>query len=120
MKNLNVNFAQRLSLGNFLALATGPLGKMASLQRVYEAVRFSDADMRQIKVTDLGNGMSTFQPPSPEFGTLEVQVEDADATILHQEIDSCQQFRIADLGWVNSIKEQLAAPSVAGKKRNGK
>jgi hypothetical protein len=118
MKNLNLNFAQRLNVTNFLASVTGPLGKMSALQHVYEAVRFTDEEMRQVKMTDLGNGMSSFEPPSiPDFGHLEVQIEDADASVLQQQFDSHQQFRIADMVWVGEIKKQLAATSVTAKKK---
>jgi hypothetical protein len=117
MKNLNLNFGQRLGLAGFLALATGPLGKMAALQRIHEAVRFTDGEMRQVKVTELGNGISGFEPPTPDFGHLEVQIEDADVAVLQQEIDSHQQFHIVDMAWVAETKRQLAVPSVAAKKR---
>jgi len=104
-----------LGLTNFLAQATGPLGKMIALQRIYEAVRFSDAEMGQIKVTPMGGGLTNFEPPSLGFGHVQAAVEDGDAMVLQQEIEGCQQFRLTDLGWVNHIKAELAKPGQLGR-----
>jgi hypothetical protein len=104
MKNLELTFAQRIGLTNFLAEATGPLGKMVAMQRIYESVRFSEDEMKQIKTKDLGNGLTGFEQPSPTFGQIKTQIEDGDAAVLRQEIDAHQRFRLADLGWVNHVK----------------
>ena len=107
MKNLELTFAARLGISNFLGQATGPLGKISSLQRINEKVRFSDEESGQIKVEQLGNGLSSYFAPSPEFGRKTVQVEDADAAVLTAEIEACQQFRISDLAWLEPLKAQL-------------
>jgi hypothetical protein len=111
MKGLTLEFAERIGLAAFLGQSSGPLGKMTALQRVYDAVRLTDSEMQQVKRTDLGGGMVNVQAPSPEFGRVTAQVEDADAEVLRLEIDSCQGFRISDLKWVRRAKDQLSAPS---------
>jgi hypothetical protein len=117
MKNLSLDFPQRLRLGNFLAQTSGALGKIAALGRIYEAVRFSDEEWRQIRVQDLGNGTSNVEPPSPEFGRLETQLEDSDCPVLLQDLDSHQGFHLTDVAWVNAVKAQLASASVPVKRR---
>ena len=107
MKNLTVTFPERVGVTNFIAAATGPLGKLVALQKIYEAVRFTEPEMAEIKVKDLGNGMSSFEPPSADFGTVTVKIEDSDAAILLQDIEAHQNYHLSDLNWVNSVKSQL-------------
>lgn len=116
MKNLNLPFAQRLGLTNFLASVTGPLGKINAMGRIYDVVRFTESEMSKVKITDLGNGTSSFVPPSLSFGALDAQIEDADAQLLLQEIDAHQGWRVSDKEWVNDLKGQLSAPSAKKRK----
>lgn len=107
MKNLTLDFGARLGLASFLGQTTGPLAKISSLQRIHNVVRFSDEDASKIEVKPLGNGVSTFIAPSPEFGRLEAPLEDADITVLLAELDSFPNFRISDMAWVQSVRSQL-------------
>lgn len=117
MKEMKLKLVERVGLVNFLARATGPLGKMAALQRVFLSIRMTDAEVTACSVTDQGNGTSRIVPPSPEFGGVDVLVEEQDAQVLGAEIDRCETFTVADLDWVNAVKAQLGAPSIAAKKR---
>ena len=116
MKQVSINFNQRVGLVNFLAGATGPLGKIAALGRINDAVRFTDTEMQQIKITDVGNGNSAFVPPTPDFGQMVARIEDADAALLVQELDACQNFRIFDRDWVGHVRSKLTAPDVTSKR----
>ena len=122
MKNLKLTFAHRLGLTNFLASAKGPLATMSALQRIYDAVRLTDDEHRQIKFSDNGDGTSAVGAPPPPFGNIETQVEDSDAGVLLAEIDAFRSWGLLDLLWVNQVKQQLAAESVpaAAGKRKGK
>jgi hypothetical protein len=107
MKTLTLDFAQRIGLMTFLGVQEGSLAKLNALGRVYDLVRLSDAEMRQVKVTDLGNGTSTLAPPSPDFGRIEAHIEDADAAIVVSALDAAHGLRMADRAWANAVKQQL-------------
>ena len=111
MKNLKLDFGARLQLTNMLGTVTGPLSKMAALQHVWCAVRFTDSELPQIKSIDKGGGMFIYEPPLPGWGSIEIQIEDSYASTLQQEIESYQGFRVVDIGWVDDLKEQLSAPA---------
>lgn len=117
MKNLKLDFGARLGLSGVLALTSGLLGKMTVLQRIYEVVRFTEGELSQVKVTDLGNGASKFEPPSPSFGRIEIQVEEGDCQVLRQEIETSPHIRLSDVPWATDLKAQLAEPSVFPKRR---
>jgi len=104
MKNITLNFWQRVGLMNVLGAATGPLAKITALTRVYEAVRLTDEEMQQVQIQDLGNGRSALMPPSPEWGTKTIEIEDADAKAVLAEIEAYSAFQISDMAWVNPIK----------------
>lgn len=107
MVTLHLTFPARVGLSNLVGIATGPLGKLISLQKVFEAVRLSEEEAAQVVVRDLGNGMSSFEPPSAEFGVKDAQIEDADADVLLREIEGNQNFRMSDLTWVEAVKKQI-------------
>lgn len=107
MKNISLDFTSRLRLSNILATATGHLGKMSALQQVFERIKFTEPEFKQIKVVDLGNGMYNNIPPTPEFGSKKFEVEDAVASVLLQELESHQHFTMMDIPWVEAIKVQL-------------
>jgi hypothetical protein len=108
MKNLNLNFQQRLGVSNFLAQSQGALGKMTALQRIFLKVSFSDAEMQQIRQTPMGGGMVRYDPPAPDFGACDVSVDDADAEYLQAEIESGQTLHVSDIAWITAVKDQLA------------
>lgn len=112
MKNLKLSFAQRLGTSNILGKATGPLGKMIALSAVFNSVKFSDEELALIKITDLGGGMQTFFPPSPTFGNLETQIEDAQAETLRCELTAYQGLTVNDVAWFSDLTKQLEAQSV--------
>jgi len=108
MKNLTLNFWQRVGLMNVLGTATGPLAKITALARVYDAVRFTDAEMQQVQIQDLGNGRSALKPPTPDYGTKTIEIEDADAKAVLAEIEAYPAFQISDMTWVNEVKAALS------------
>ncbi|HXS93192.1 MAG TPA: hypothetical protein VN736_01235 [Candidatus Limnocylindrales bacterium] len=107
MKAINVRFAERFGLANFVGQTSGTLAKLSAMQRIYDAVRFNESEMAQVKVTDLGNGLSNVAPPSDSFGEKTIELEDGDAQMLLQEIEGYQRFTMSDMKWVNSVKDQL-------------
>ena len=117
MKSLNLKWTDRLGLVNFISISSvGNIGKLTSLQRVLIAVRFTPDEAAQIKEVDLGNGTSRFETPdTPDFGALETDIEEGDAHILLTELEGYQNFKMFDLAWVTSVKDQLKAPSVKRK-----
>lgn len=107
MRNLKLNFNQRTSLVNFLSNATGPLGKITELQKVFVLLNYTDSERGQIKTVEIGAGIVSVIPPSPEFGLVEVQVEDASAETVLQEIQGFSGFRVTDVAWIDEVKTQL-------------
>ena len=107
MKNLTLTFAQRLKSTDILGKITGTLDKIVALSAAYEAIRFTEDEVRQIKVKDLGNGMQAYEPPSAGFALLSVQLEDAHAAAFLKELDGYAGFTVADLGWLTDLKKQL-------------
>src|SRR5947209_7983488 len=105
MKQLELDFLTRFKLSGILAEADGPLGKITPLLAVYEKVRFNEDEAKQITVEQSGN-MVTYKGPAdnPEFGTLDVDVEDAHATAVLNELEAWQHFKIADVTWVEKLK----------------
>lgn len=112
MKALHLTFVQRLKVVDLLGQATGSFQKVVVLAAVFDAVRFSDDEFQQIKVSDLGNGRRTFEPPTPEFGVLDTHLEDQQAAALTTELDAFQGFTIQDKEWLSDLSRQLVAPSV--------
>lgn len=107
MKNIELDFPQRMGLANFLSGVTGSLGKMVALGRVLDNVRLSEGETAECKVQNLGNGSMQIEPPKPGWGSVTASVEDGDADVLMAEIDTYQHFRPADLSWVLSVKSQI-------------
>lgn len=115
MKDLELDFVQRLKTADLLSKVTGPLDKIVALAAVFQAVRFTEAEMAQITVKQLGNGVQSFEPPYATFGTLRTQLEDSQAAALLAEFHLCQGLTIADLPWFSAVKKQLEADSVPPK-----
>jgi hypothetical protein len=105
VKIFNVNFFVRLKLTNIIGSAIGPLGKLSDLQVVFNLVRCSENELNQVKTTDLGNGMTSYQPPNNNFGMKTIELEDNIWKTLISEIEDWKQFNISDLEWVNNLKE---------------
>lgn len=120
MKNLRLNFPVRLQLTNMLGTVTGNLSKMAALQHIWLAVKFSDEELQVMKITDRGNGVCSYEAPYVEWGQIDIQIEDSYATTLQQEMESHQGFRVTDIEWVDDLKRQLSAPSVRKEVPDGK
>lgn len=108
MKNITLTFAPRLKVTNILGGVTGSLDKMVALSAVYNLIRFTDDESPQITVTDAGNGMQHFAPPSDSWGTLETQIEDSHAVALLVELNAHQGFQVSDVGWVTDLRTQLS------------
>lgn len=113
MKNLSLDFVQRVQLVNVLSVQEGPLGKTAPFLRVLNDVRFSEEESKQIKDVPLERGgeIVGFQriPPSdaPEFGKKKVKVEDEDAKHLKGLLESWPKFTVADHTWADPLLKQL-------------
>jgi hypothetical protein len=107
MKNLKLNFAQRLKASNILGLASGNLEKILPLSTALEAIRFDDAELKQIKIVNAGNGLMSYEAPNGEFGAKEVGLEDAHAAAVLRELEAFQGYSVADVVWLTDLKKQL-------------
>jgi len=112
MKNLNLDFIQRIKLTDLLSVQEGSLGTTAPFLRVLEKVRFSDAEYAQIVQIPIETprGMMTqFQAPTgvPDFAKKKVNIEDADAKALGDLLNTWDRFSVADHAWADPITKQL-------------
>jgi hypothetical protein len=109
MKNLSLVVTARIGLTNMLALCSGPVAKIAPLQHVWLKVRFTEDEQKQMVMKDLGNGAASYQwPTTPDWGKVEVELEDSFASTLATEIEEYRGFHVTDIEWVEAVKAQLA------------
>ena len=106
MKTFELIFAPRLRLGNMLGGATGTLGEMAALKATFDQVRFTEDELKQIKVTTSGP-MSTYEPPTAEFGAVKVTIEDSQAQVLDRHFENSLLLAVGDVEWVTALREKL-------------
>lgn len=107
MKTLNVTFVQRLKTTNILGLTSGNLEKLLPLVTAMDALRFSDEEMKSIKITDNGNGVRSFEAPNHGFGSKEIALEDAHAAAVLRELEAFQGYQVVDVSWLMDLKKQL-------------
>ena len=107
MKTFELKFGPRLKLGNILAGVSGKtLGEITALSAVFEQVHFSEEELKQVKQQT--DGMVTrFEPPSAEFGSITVTIEDGQAQVLDRELECAPRLDLSDLAWVKALKEKL-------------
>jgi hypothetical protein len=107
MKTFELTFGPRLKLGNVLAGASGKtLGEITALAAVFELVRFTEVELKQVKQQTEGN-VTRFEPPSEEFGSVTITIEDGQAQVLDRELEFAPRLDISDLDWVKALKEKL-------------
>lgn len=113
MKNLSLDFVQRVQLVGVLAVQEGPLGKTAPFLRILNDVRFSDEEEKQINNIPIERngelvGYQRFAPKdTPDFGKKKVKVEDADAKHLKELLESWPKFTVQDHVWADPLLKQL-------------
>jgi len=107
MKSLELPFATRVRLTGILATAVGlPLAVMNSLGDIYDLVRFSEDELKQIKIEDQGNGKSLFSTLDT-FPPKKIEIEDIAAKHLDGYLENNNVFSIADREWVNALRKAL-------------
>jgi len=108
MKNLTVDFSTRIKLSNVLSLQEGSLGRLAPFNRVLDKVRFSDEESKSIKTTQQ-NGLVLYTGPDnrPDFGKIQIALEDADASAVTALLQSWERFTTADVGWTSKLLDGL-------------
>ncbi len=117
MKDLSLDFAQRVGIQNYLGSVEAPLGKLTSLGNVLKLVRFTDREQQQIKLGPLDEqGRQPITAPLAPFGQLRTQVEDADANAFIEEIEGRGKHKMVDLVWIEAVLPQLKAASISTKK----
>ena len=107
MKTITLTFPQRLKASNILGQASGPLERIMPLFAILEAVRFAEEEFAQIKISGNGGGLQTYEPPSADFGTKEVTLEDAQAAAFLRELEAYQGYSVMDVGWLVDLRKQL-------------
>jgi hypothetical protein len=109
MKTIDLDFVPRFRLLNILGAtqADMPLADLAALYNVWTKIVFSDEDESKIVKTDAGNGSTAFTAPTPDFGRISIQIEDAHAAILDRKLDSPRGATIHDVPWIEAVKRQL-------------
>ena len=107
MKTFDLSFGPRLKLGSILAGASGKtLGEITALAAVFEQVRFTEEELKQVRQQTNGS-VTLFEPPSADFGTVTVTVEDGQAQVLDRELETAPRLDINDLEWAKALKERL-------------
>jgi len=117
MKNLNLTFPQRVAIMNYLSPIDAPLGELRALGRVLDAVRFTDHEQQELKLSPPNaEGKQAVTAPRPSFGELCAQIEDADAAVWVAEIEGRPKQSMANLAWIDHVLPQLKATSATPKK----
>ena len=107
MKTFELTFGPRLKLGNVLAGASGKtLGEITALAAVFEQVRFTEEELKQVKQQTDGS-VTRFEPPAADFGKISVTIEDGQAQVLDRELECAPRLDLSDLVWVKELKEKL-------------
>jgi hypothetical protein len=107
VKSFELTFGPRLKLGNILAGASGKtLGEITALGVVFDQVRFTEDELNQVKQQTEGE-VTRYKPPSPEFGTIKVAIEDGQAQVLERELEIAPRLDLSDREWVKALKEAL-------------
>jgi hypothetical protein len=134
MRTIEIPFLTRIKLTGLLQNARagdGGIVKLTSLQRVYEAIRFTEEDRAVLTVTDLGPPLGTeirITDPAavaPETLAVVVKLEDEWVTWFNRTLeDWLPNATLADLAWYEPLKAQLAArkpePKMEFKRRTAK
>ena len=119
MITIKMNFITRLKLTGILTGVRGGEGgldKLHGLLAIFEVVHFTEKEMEEIRVTDVGNGIANYavidpEKSGPEFALKEVKIEDHPAKWLLKELDVwAANAVIEDLKWLDPLREQLVAP----------
>ena len=96
MKQLTLDFVDRvkltgggIDLGGVLGLTHGNTAKMYVCRELYDLIRFSETETKQMEITPGGNGRSLFAAPRdvPDFGMKEITIEDLWARVLLDEAE---------------------------------
>lgn len=112
MKTLNLDFILRVKLSAAIGSALGlPLAAMRSLGATYDKICFSDDEVKQMTIEDLGNGRSNYTPPrgAEEFAKKQVLLEDTDANHLRHHLENWNGYQIADRVWIDPLLDKLSA-----------
>ena len=116
MTNIKLTFINRVKLTGILSAARGGDGgfeKLHALLKVFESVRFTEAELQQMKVSDLGGGVVNYQitdpaVSGPDFAAKAGKLEDAQAKWLLKELDAwVSNATIDDLQWLDPLLAQL-------------
>ena len=116
MTNITLNFINRVKLAGILSTARGGEGgfeKLHSLLKVFDHVRFTEAELGHMVVTDLGGGVVNYKIKDrlatvPEFAAKTVKVEDQQAKWLLKEVEAwVANATIEDLQWLDPLLAQL-------------
>jgi len=108
MKTIECDFITRFKLSGILDQVDGSLGKMKALGAVFDKVRFTEDEAKEITTKQVGDSV-TFSTPEghADFGRIEIEIEDGQAEFLLKELEGWQHFRISDLTWVEQLKTLL-------------
>jgi flagellar assembly factor FliW len=106
MKNLELNFIQRLKIINLLSLQEGTLGKTAPFKRVLDLIRFNEEEDVQIVKTQVDATTVNYAAPT-DFKSLLVDIENADATAVVTLMEEWQHFTPADHVWCDPMLKAL-------------
>ncbi len=116
MITIKLNFINRVKLTGILSAARGGDGgfeKLHCLLKVFDAVRFTEAEQQQMKISDLGGGVAHYQitdpaTSGPDFAAKSAKLEDAQAKWLLKELDGwVPHATIDDLQWLDPLLAQL-------------
>lgn len=108
MKTFDLKFGPRLTLSNLLGVVSGrPLAQQLALAATYEQIRFTEGELKQIKTTPLDGGRTMFAPPSLDFGTVTVTIEDSQADVLVKEIETGVGLAVPDMVWIRPLLDEL-------------
>ena len=74
-----------------------------------ELIRFTDEEVKNIKVEQQANGVVTYSYPSnlKGFGNLEVKMEDADAQAVLNVLEKWETFKPSDFHWLSQVTDGL-------------
>jgi hypothetical protein len=134
MKKLKLDFVDRVKLtgggtdlGGVLGLARGYTAKMYVCRELYDLIRFSEMETKQMQITPGLNGRSLFAPPNgvPDFGLKDITIEDLWAKVLLDELEAFGEYDLTDFApasWrerlIGRLKVGGESVTLQGKKKS--
>src|SRR3990172_1567473 len=109
MRQVEVDFTQRLQLINLLGGQEGRVADIRLLSKIIDKLDFTPEERDLSALTTDPRGIMTWRLPAdqPAFGVKVVDLEDAEAERVKTVLEAWPRFRPSDQKWLDPIFESL-------------